>query len=721
MDAAVERDAVLEQLQRILASPAFRRAERSSALLKYLVEQTLDGHGDRLKEYTLGSEALGRGDTFDPRADPVVRAEASRLRARLDQYYATAGRADPIHIALSKGSYVPQFLPAAAPLETTEPEPRGLSAIVRAARRPWVAWTCAAVAAIVAAVSWFRTDSGPPAVTYPLQFEVVLQSDDTLAADVGTTVVLSPDGTSIVFAARTADGRTHLNLRRLDGPDTIRLAGTEGARAPFVSLDGRWVGFWADGKLKKVALAGGSPVVLCDAADLLGASWGEDDSIIASLGTPNQLVRIPAVGGDPVVAFNLTAESTAVRWPQVLPGGRAVIYTAMTGAGADRANIEVQSTRGGNRKVLVQGATFGRYLHDGYLTYVNQGTLYAVQFDPSTLTVHGSPTPMLDDVAYSPLFGYAQVDVSRTGMLVYRKGTESQWSVVNRIGRDGTLSALLPTPGRYGWIRMAPDGRRLALTAQESGIATISLYDLGTAELTRLTPRPGEYTGLTWLPGGFVVFGGANGLGLVQSDAPDDPRPLLADRITQTPWSTTPDGRRLAFYQRSPDTGFDLWTMPIHQSGGTITAGEPERFLSTRSFEVYPSFSPDGRWIAYTSNETGAWEIYVRRFPDDGSKVRVSAAGGLVPRWSPNGRELLYRTSGQHVMVSPYRIVGGRFVPGMPQQWAEQTLAETGVFPNFDVTADGDAIVALMPAADPPPVNHVTIMINFDEQIRRRD
>jgi hypothetical protein len=718
---AVDRDAVLDQLERLLASAVFRRAERSSALLRYIVEQTLAGRADRLKEYTLGAEALGRGDTFDPRADPVVRAEASRLRSRLEQYYDSVGRSDPIRITLTKGGYIPEFLPpAAAPADTGESDPPPRSAFAKTATSPLVAWTLAGVATVIAVALWFQAPSHPQEVRAPLQFEVDLKADGSLASDVGTTVVLSPDGTRIVFVVRTAQGRTHLNMRRLDRPDATRLAGTDGARAPFVSFDGRWVGFWADGKLKKVGLDGGAPVVLCDAIDLLGASWGEDDTIVAALGAPGQLSRIPGTGGEPAVVVDLSAESAAVRWPQLLPGDQAVLYTVMTGTGADRANIEAQSLRDGRRTVLVQGATFGRYLSSGYLTYVNQGTLYAIRFDPSALAVQGPPMPLLDDVAYSPLFGYAQLAVSRTGMLVYRRGEESQRSVVNRIDRSGTITSLVSAPGRYGWIRLSPDGRRLALTMHESGIATIAVYDLQTTDMSRVTTRPGEYTGLTWLPGGFLAFGGATGVGVVRSDRRDDPVPLMTARLAQTPWSITPDGQRLAYYERSAETGLDLWTVPIHRSGDRFGAGQPQRFVGTRSFEVYPSFSPDGRWVAYASNESGSWEIYVRKFPDDGTKVRVSISGGVVTRWSPKPGHLFYRNSSQQVMVVPYQADGGSFTPGTPRPWSTHALAETGVFPNFDVGAAGDEILALMPAADPPAANHVTIMINFDEEIRRR-
>jgi serine/threonine-protein kinase len=715
-------DAVRRQLEAVVASPAFRRAERSTALLRFIVERTLDGQAERLKEYTLGAEALGRGDAFDPRADPVVRAEASRLRARLEQYYDGPGRADPILIALTKGSYVPQFVPNVSPTQVGGAA--GASASVGRRRFPptlLVPWGLATVLAAIVAVAWLRAPAASPPQP-PARFEVELTADGSLASDVGTTVVLSPDGTRMIFVSRGADGRTHLNMRALDRADTIRLAGTEGARGPFVSPDGRWIGFWADGNLKKVAADGGAPVVLCDAGDLLGASWGGDDTIVAALGAPGQLVRVPATGGTPVVAFDLSPEGVTARWPQLLPGGDAVIYTALSGAGADRANIEVQSASGGNRTVLVRGATFGRYLRSGYLTYVNQGTLYGVPMDVRTRSIRGAPIPLLNDVAYSPLFGHAQVDVADTGLLVYRKGAESGRSVVATIDRAGGVTPLVPAPGRYGWIRPSPDGTRLALTTYQSGLASIDVLDVKTGDSVRVTSHSGEYTGLTWLPGGYLAFGGSAGLRAIRANASAAPAPLLDGPAgAQTPWSIDAGARRLAFYARGADTGFDLWTAPIVAGGAGPRLGSPEPFLRSRAFEVYPSLSPDGAWIAYASNESGAWEIYVRRFPDDGTKQRVSVGGGVVPQWSPNGRELIYRTETHHLMVVRCTPMGPSLVADKPRRWSPQALAETGVLPNFSVDATGERIVALLPAPDehPQTANHVTVIVGFDEQIRR--
>jgi serine/threonine-protein kinase len=723
----IDRDGVLEQLERVLSSAVFRRADRSSALLRFIVGQTLDGHADRLKEFTLGAEALARGESFDPRTDPVVRAEASRLRTRLEQYYDTIGGGDTVLLTLPKGTYVPRFTRRPAPVEdasgATPPAPQ--SAISRISSKRWIPWSCAIVAIAFAAAAWIRGGWHADTPVPVAQFEVELKSDGVLASDVGTAVVVSPDGTRVVFVSRTADGRTHLNTRRLDQPTAIPLRGTDGARGPFVSPDGRWVGFWADGKLKKIPVDGGSPVILCDASDLLGASWGDGDTIVAALGAPGKLWRIPAAGGGmPQVAIDVSTESTLVRWPQILPGGKFVLYTASAGAGADRATIEVQSIQGGNRKVLASGGAFGRYLTSGHLAYVNQGTLYAVPFDLPTLSVHGASVPVLDDVSYSPLFGYAQLDVSHTGTLVYRKGAESGLSVVDWIDRAGKRTTLLARPARYAWPRLSPDGRRLAVTATESGAGNILVYDTLKGDTTRITTRPGDYTGLTWLPNdGSLLFGGAGGMAWIPSDRPGNSTALTDVRVNQTPWSVAPDGRRLAYYERTPETGFDLWTAAVAPHKAGLGLETPEPFLQTAAFEVYPSFSPNGRWIAYASNESGAWEVYVRRFPDSGTKVRVSMSGGSVPRWSHNGRELLYRTEAQRIMVVAYTSRADAFVPGTPKPWSQHSLADTGVLPNFDLAPDGERVLALMSAARPEEqqtVNHVTFMFNVSEEIRHR-
>ena len=390
MEGPFSREAILEQLGTVLSSRVFQGAERSKTLLRFLVEQTVSGQDDRLKEYTLGSEALGKGDSFDPRIDPIVRAEASRLRTRLERYYATEGRTNSIVIKLPKGSYVPQFTHriVGAETDTTRTrEKRGPS--------PPAIWFVLGGGVLASAVAfgvWASTRAMPAVERTPVRFDVELRSNGMLGSEVGNDVVLSPDGSRVVFVSRGSDGLGHLNTRRLDRSAVVALPGTEGARGPFFSPDGRWVGFWASGKLKKSPIDGGSPIVLCDAADLLGVSWGGDGNIIAALSF-GKLWRVPSSGGEPTLVADLSGQSVAPVWPQVLPGAKAALISVVGAQGADEATIEALSLADGRRRAIVKGGTYGRYLWTGsagYVTYMNQGTLFAMPFDVDRLEAAGS-------------------------------------------------------------------------------------------------------------------------------------------------------------------------------------------------------------------------------------------------------------------------------------------------------------------------------------------
>lgn len=712
----VNRDAALDALERVLSSAAFQGAERSRALLRFVVEQTAGGGSERLKEYTVGVEALGKGQSFDPRIDPIVRAEASRLRTRLERYYATDGRGDALVISLPKGSYVPQF-------RTREVDPLDAAGPGAGPSRRWSGARFAiggALVALIALVAWFAA-RGARRTELPLaQFEVELRAGGSLGSEVGTDVVISRDGTRLAFVTVDSGSTAHLNVRSLDQSSARALPGTEGARGPFFSPDGQWIGFWAAGRLKKVAVTGGSPVVLCDATDLLGASWGSDGTIIAMLNSTGELWRVPEAGGTASRVGRGGETSGAHSWPQLLPGGTHVLYTNLTTPGADGASIEVLSLRDGTRTVLTRGGTYGRYVPPGYLTYVNQGTLYAAALDVDRLALRGPAVPVLDDVAYSPTFGYAQMDVSENGTLVYRRAAGTGRMMAVRLDSTGATEPVVETPGRYSWPRLSPNGARLALGVVDGGITTISFYERSGSRATRIS-GPAQHSASLWSPDGrFVVLSGATGLSWMPANG-GTPEPLLRSGAIQVPWTFTPNGDRLAYHEMNAATGMDLWTVALESSEGKLRAMEPEPWLRTRSFEVYPSFSPDGRWLAYASNESGKWEVYVRPFRGEGQRVQVSNGGGRVPRWSPNGRDLFYATDDQRIMVARYTMKGTSLDVTAPRLWSRIDLADTGVLPNYDVAADG-RIIALVPAT--PGVkqsqNHVTVMLNFHDELRRR-
>ena len=343
--------AIRGQLEKVLASAAFKGATRSSKLLRFLVEHVVQGRADQLKEYTLGADALGRGESFDPRTDPIARVEASRLRSRLDLYYAAEGRFDPLWILLPKGGYVPKF-------ETRQPVESMKEVRERQADHEVIVWKIAtvlgfAVAIVTLWVAWRHAAPDPPPA---IRLEVDLGPEASLSSSqVGSSsVIISPDGRRLVFVSFRKDAVARLMTRRFDQADraeTSELPGTEGARSPFFSPNGEWVAFWAGGKLKKIQVESGTPITLCDAADLLGGSWGDDGTIVAAISATG-LFRIPSGGGAPAPITGF--EHAQAYWPQVLPGRKGVLLSRIA-ADTGRPSVAVLSLADHKVKVLVDG------------------------------------------------------------------------------------------------------------------------------------------------------------------------------------------------------------------------------------------------------------------------------------------------------------------------------------------------------------------------------
>ena len=557
----------------------------------------------------------------------------------------------------------------------------------------------------------------------PIQFDVSLTRKPP-GSEVGADIALSPDGTSLVFEETGANGSPHLASRRLDRRDVIELPDTEGARGPFFSDDGQWVAFWAARKLKKIPLSGGSPIDLCDATFLLGGSWGEDGNIVATIDSSERLMRIPSTGGEPTAILDLTAKSVVGRYPQVLPGAKAVLFTSKGSQGPDRGNIEVFSFGDGKRKTLVQGGTYGRYLPSGHLIYVNQGTLFAAPFDLNRLEVRGGSVAVLQDLSYSSTFGFAHLDFSRGGTFVYRRATGRGQFTVQWLDSHGNTAPLLGKPARYEGPRLSPNTERLAFALPESGSTNIWISEGQPNRLTQLSSGDGVHTDPVWTPDGrYIVYNARGGMFWARTDGSGKPQPLTRSSHGQLPWSFTRDGKRLAFTEMGATTAFDIWTVPLQLDGDGLRAGEPEPFLQSPSFEVYPAFSPDGRWIAYSSNKTGGWEVYVRGFPDGRGEVRISEAGGRVPHWPQNGRDLFYGTDDQRIMAVAYTIQGGSFKADRPRIWFGKRIGNTGVLPNFDVASDGRRVIALLPVdgpEEPQAPNQATFILNFFDEVRRR-
>jgi dipeptidyl aminopeptidase/acylaminoacyl peptidase len=406
-----------------------------------------------------------------------------------------------------------------------------------------------------------------------------------------------------------------------------------------------------------------------------------------------------------------------------LPGGKAVLFTASATASFDRASIEVTSLADHRTKTLVRGGTFGRYLPSGHLVYVNRDTLFAVPFDVDRLEVHGTPAPVLDQVNYNSAQGSAQFDFSQAGTLIFRSGGAGGGLVtVAWLDGAGKAQPLLAKPGAYGRFSLSPDGQRLALEVSDASGTDIWVYDWQRDRMTRLT-FSGNNQFPVWTPDGrYVAFRSVGeGMSVIRSDGSGKPQPLT--QKDDRPSSFTPDGKRLAFNELSSGK-IHLWTVPLESDGAGLSAGKPEVFLQTPADERNPYFSPDGRWMAYNSDESGTFQVYVRAFPDKGGKWQISNSGGSYPMWSRNGHELFFETLDNHIMVVAYTVKGDSFAADKPRVWSEKQLAgAVNSVKNVYLAPDGKRIVAFMPvetAEGQKAQNHVIFLENFFDEVRRK-
>jgi serine/threonine protein kinase/Tol biopolymer transport system component len=564
-----------------------------------------------------------------------------------------------------------------------------------------------------------------PLVTTPqpaVRVDVDLGRDVSLDSTTGPAAIISPDGTQIVFVSHAQNENPQLFTRRLDEPKAVRLPGTDGAYAPFFSPDGHWVGFFARGKLKKIRLDGGEPISLCEAPAGRGASWGDDGNIIAALDQQTTLSQIAAEGGTTTSITELRIGEFSHRWPQILPGGKAVLFTPSTRYSTfEDAAIAVVSLKNHGIKTLVErGGMYPRYLPSGHLIYVTKRALFALPFDPERLQVRG-PATLLTEVACNPNIGDAQLDFSQTGTLVYRTGGAEGLRTMQWVDSGGNIMPLGIEPGSYISPRLSPDGTRLAYIANQGTNAELWIYDWQRNSKTRLATGQNAYP--VWSPDGrFVVFQAVGGIFWTRSDGAGKPQSLTQSKSLQLPTSFAPDGKQLVFGGQVPASGAEIRIVPVESVSGQLRAGESKLFLNTSTINSYAAFSPDGRWLAYASAEGGIYEVYVRTFPDNGTQVQVSNAGGILPVWSRNGHELFYRTEDQRIMVANYKVQGNSFVAGKPRVWFGKQLANVGLAVNFDLAPDGKRILIVVSAESSEPrenQSHVKIATNFFEEVRR--
>ncbi len=602
-----------------------------------------------------------------------------------------------------------------------------------AARRwPWAAAAIALTLAVIAAVGWWRASrSAPPPPLMRLNVE--LGPDMKLERPHGGSfLALSPDGTLLAVIVRGADGATRVATRRLDQSQLTPLAGTEGASSPVFSPDGQWIAFHSDRKIKKIAAGGGAAVTLCDAPGAIAPSWGDDGNIIAALGWGTGLSRIPSGGGPPTPVTKVNHEKGELRhgWPQVLPGSRAVLFsTEHVAQPFDDADIEVASLQTGERTTLHHGGFFVRYLPSGHLVWVHRHVLYAAPFDLGRLALTGEPQPVVEDLHNGKDTG-GEFAFSQTGIFVYGSGQGELPRSIFWLDSTGRTRPLQPAPGLYGFPRFSPDGKRLAFSVGDGqSHEDIWVRDLERDTASRVTVLPGQNQWPVWTPDGqSLVFWSSNpavpGIYSIRADGSGVAQRLTDGRIFQTPQSISPDGKRLAMSQTSTGGGVEIWTAPIEGDAGHPRLGQAEPFLQTAFVTILPAFSPDGRWLAYYTSEPGKKGLWVVPFPGPGGGWLVSSQGGDAV-WSRHGRELFFLADVRTIMVAAYTARGDALAFGKPQVWSQHPVLDMGSPPvrAYDLAPDGKRFAVVLNAdgtADPKPITHLTFLLNFFDDLRRR-
>jgi serine/threonine-protein kinase len=605
------------------------------------------------------------------------------------------------------------------------------------ARRGQLGWVVAGVLAIVVAaiVVWSQWHVAP------VDRQLVRLSVDLGPEAVrgsGVSVILSPDGTRIAFVGRAEGGLSQLYTRRLDQAGATRLAGTDAiVHLPFFSPNGQWIGFLQSGKIKKVSVDGGSPVILGDAPNTtaltgFGGSWGEDNNII--LGSVNGLLRMPASGGIAQPLKNWAAsEAPTQLYPHVLPGAKAVLFNSLPQAAErmDNSDIEVWRLDTNQSKMLIHGGYWPQYLptsaETGHLVFMRDGTLFGVGFDPRNLELLGTPVPLVDNVAANGAMGQdggGQFAFSASGTLVYLSGhVENSTYPLLWLDSAGKSTPLVGQPGLYSSPRLSPDGKRLAYIAASTKGSDVWVYDFDRGSPTQVTFLGVVNRELVWAKDSkHLVYTADNALWWIRADGSGQRQPLLEKMLNPRPSSFSPDGL-LAFSVNSRSLP-DIWTMPIDLTDPEHPRpGQAKAFLEEPTIvEVDPAFSPDGKFIAYSSSESGGAEVFVRPFPGPGGKWRVSMAGGKFPAWSAATHELLFLGSDDRIASATYSIQGDVFSAGTPHVWSPTPVLRTGVLQNFDVSPDGKRVAILQrPVAEVSAGSlHAIFLLNFFDDLRRR-
>ena len=602
-------------------------------------------------------------------------------------------------------------------------KPRGGSSPGFQSKLIWAVAGAAIGAALVLGLALFRpSPDSDPLVRFQLEYQ---QSG---GADVVAALACSPDGLKVAFVAADPEGRSLLWVRSVDAFSAHPLAGTDGARHPFWSPDSRSIAFFADGMLKKIDVSGGAALTVCEAGVGRGGAWNQDGEIVFAPSYRAGLYRVPVAGGKatPLTSLDASKNENSHRWPDFLPDGRRFLYTARS---AGESLICVGSLDLQERRCLFPARSSARYSGSrqgglGYLLYVEGGTVLARNFDAASLETTGAPVAVANDVAHNPSNGSAGFSVSANGRLLAHVQGTAGLAQLSWFDRAGKRIEEVGEPARQLGPRLSSGGDQVALAQPDpsTGYSDIWLMDLARGIRSRLTLSDSQEFAATWSPDNkSVVFNsdrsGVNDIYCMPTSGERAAEPLVEDAYRPSDWSS--DGRWIVFARTADDTGADdLWVVspsPEHS---------PKPLTQTPFDETDGHFSPDSRWLAYSSNESGKYEVYIRPVPQDvlhtnpgrGPKTRVSRSGGASPRWRRDGRELFYLTpdgalvavtvSGDAAIdVSKAQHLFNTCVTWLPTAYWESV---------YDVSADGERFLFNCPVDEDA---RLTLEINWEVEL----
>ncbi len=569
------------------------------------------------------------------------------------------------------------------------------------------------ILSVVFLVLWLKSGSGGHVVS-----RLSLALPKSLDVNIGsyTALAISPDGSKIVIRA---GGK--LYLRSIDSYEITEISGTGEAGSPFFSPDGQWLAFFADGKLKKVPLVGGTAITLADVPDNRGGSWGADGTIIFSPGPANGLVKVSDQGGTPqgVTTVDTAHGDRTHRFPFILPGGKGVIYTVGTLDNPDYyedATIAATELSTGKQKVVLKGASYAVYVPSGYLVYAHSGTLFSVPFDAGRMEVTGAAFPVVEGVRGDPTTGASDFAVSQNGTLVYLPGrTSAEERSLAKLDLNGGTVVLPAKPQFYIEPRISPSGNDIALVIQSGKDFDIWVYDIPRGTLSRLT-----FGGLnrtpTWSPDGtkiayFTIQNGKSAIMVKHSDGSGEAQELAVGLGRTYIHSWSKDGSFLIVDKLLAAQG-DVVVVPL------APGKQPWTFLGTKYDEWMGALSPDGKWIAYCSNESERYQIYIQTFPGGGGKWQVTSEESYEPHWSPDGKTLYYYTPGRLMAVDIQTIP--TLVIGKPRAIAAYPNFPIDSGVSYDLSPDGKSIITTTAKEDDDLLHQVHVVLNWTDEIRQR-